>query len=77
MGVQAERLRTIDGVARWRVTGSVRDTGCSGRVRVELRRVKTVTTRLERCRFSVVLRSRQYPSRNSRRVVDLYDHGES
>ncbi|HEY6561820.1 MAG TPA: hypothetical protein VI072_31335, partial [Polyangiaceae bacterium] len=66
---RAERLRTIDGVARWRVTGHVRNTGCTGRVRVELRGVKTITTRLERCRFNVVVRSRRSSSRIVVRTV--------
>ena len=59
MTVAVKRLRTLRGVARWRVSGSVRDTGCSGRVRVEVMRVKTLTTRLRSCRYSVVVRTRK------------------
>jgi hypothetical protein len=57
--VAVKRLRPLRGVARWRVSGTVRDTGCSGRVRVDATRVKTITTRLRSCRYSVVVRTRK------------------
>jgi ELWxxDGT repeat protein len=59
--VQVKRLRAVRGVKRWRVTGQLQGTGCSGRVRVDLgrgdRRLKTVTARVTRCRFNVVLKT--------------------
>ena len=52
---------------RWRVSGQLQGTGCSGRVRVDLgrgnRRLKTVTARVTRCRFTVVLKTRSRSAR--------------
>lgn len=59
MTVQVKRLRSLRAAKRWRVTGRLHDTGCAGRVRVELDRVKTVTAHVRRCRFSVVVGSRR------------------
>ncbi len=57
--VQVKRLRSLKGVKRWRVSGQLRDTGCSGRVRVDLARVKAVTARVQRCRFNAIVSSRR------------------
>lgn len=54
-----KRLRSVRGATRWRVTGRLQATGCTGRVRVELARVKTVTAPVRRCRYSAVVSSRR------------------
>jgi ELWxxDGT repeat protein len=59
------QVRKLRGARRWRVTGQLQGTGCTGRVRIDLgrgsRRIKTVTTRVRRCRFAVTVGSRTTP----------------
>ena len=59
ISVKVTRLRTLRGRTRWRVSGRVVGTGCTGRVRIELgrgdRRLRAVTARLLRCRFDARL----------------------
>ncbi len=59
VSIKVMRLRILRGKTRWRVTGRVSGTGCSGRVRIELgrgdRRLKAVTARVQRCRFDALL----------------------
>ena len=59
VAVKVKRLRALRGRTRWRVSGSVLGTGCTGRVRIELgrgdRRLRAVTAPLRRCRFSAIV----------------------
>ena len=57
--VRTQRLRRVRGATRWRVTGSVSATACSGRVHVLLGRrervLKRVSAPLRNCRYSAIL----------------------
>ena len=59
VSVKVKRLRTVGGRTRWRISGRVDGSGCSGRVRIDLnrgrRRLKSVTTSLKRCRYEAVM----------------------
>ena len=59
VSVKVKRLRTVGGRTRWRISGRVAGSGCSGRVRIDVhrgqRRLKSVTTSLTRCRYEAVV----------------------
>ena len=63
---RVKRQRSVRGVTRWRVTGSVSAGACSGRVQVMLGRrervLKRVTAPVRRCRFSAVIATRSRSS---------------
>ncbi|MDA0178698.1 hypothetical protein OJ997_00200 [Solirubrobacter phytolaccae] len=61
VSVQVKRAKAPRGSVRWTVSGRVDGTGCSGRVRIDLRsgsrRVKTVTAQLRRCRYTATVKA--------------------
>jgi ELWxxDGT repeat protein len=61
ISVRVQRLRTLRGTARYRVSGRLDNTNCAGRVRIALGRrerpLRHVTAPIKRCRFNVVVRT--------------------
>ncbi|WP_211340238.1 ELWxxDGT repeat protein [Solirubrobacter pauli] len=59
VSVTVKRLRGAGARKRWRVSGRVAESGCSGRLRIDVnrgqRRVKSTTARLRRCRFDAIV----------------------
>jgi ELWxxDGT repeat protein len=59
VSVKVKRLRTVGGRTRWKISGRVDGSGCSGRVRIDVnrgqRRLKSITTSLKRCRYEAVV----------------------
>ena len=61
MTVRVQRLRTLRGKARYRVSGRLDGASCAGRVRIVLgrreRALQRLTAPMKRCRFNVVVRT--------------------
>lgn len=59
LSIRAQRLKTLRGATRWRVTGAVSAGACTGRVQIVLgrgdRALKRVPAPLRKCRFSAVV----------------------
>ncbi len=66
LSARARRLKTLRGATRWRVTGTVTGTTCTGRVQVVLGRRERVLKRtaapLRRCAFSATVATRSRAS---------------